>query len=793
MAIIKAINHNSTLSRIIRYITHADKTTPELIGGFNLDPANALEEMTATKKQWNKTGGRLYKHFVQSFDADTVSAAQANQIAWDFVQQTPLFRGHEVLFATHTDREHIHTHFIVNSVSYEDGHKLRYAAPVLDEMKEISDKVLREHGLQTECPGITTENVTAWKQELYQLLCRAHDGKVSSWVYDTAAAVIDAMENCHDKEAFTQQLRQAGYQVNWRGSGITFTVPNGKKIRASRLENLFKLPSVLERFEEPAAVLDTLRKDLHKAAAPSRDADMGLHKAPLFERALPALGMDGQFRAWREENEKRQTLAPFAALPVVHVSTQRMATAELQREIDAAAYVYGSALCQGPEHLEELLARSGYRWDKETRTITTPMGRHFRILNGQPPDTKAETIFSFQKEGELVRSSCKETFSPAKDEKDKVISSIAEGIAAGDSLPEFLMRITRCSKETIMDWNDPGRSEIVLQSSYTLDDLLKAAGLPVMDQLYPAHQQQPVSYKFTWDEEPAKAADSVMPAADKKAADRRHMEMLLSAVREAVSASTREEFTEAMNAAGYTLRWTQNGTLTFINPNGERIRASRLEKKYHLPPITAAYGQQKPMPAKGERPQVAEAVRSAAQCSTTRQEFARVMAEKGYAVQWNSSKTDAVITTEGGQHIRLSTLTRQFDLPTGGIDGIQHEESTGGEAGRLDQLREAAARAADSLQRGRAGLSDRRTGSQNPGSERRTDAHDAAASAGDGSAAAKTAMRERADREAGRERSRAAAEQEQQCRSQQETHPRSRDTGRSAKDERSSRNWDMER
>ncbi|HEL1741448.1 TPA: relaxase/mobilization nuclease domain-containing protein [Streptococcus suis] len=41
-------------------------------------------------------------------------------------EHTKAWKGHEVLIATHIDKGHIHTHFIVNSVNYENGHKLQW-------------------------------------------------------------------------------------------------------------------------------------------------------------------------------------------------------------------------------------------------------------------------------------------------------------------------------------------------------------------------------------------------------------------------------------------------------------------------------------------------------------------------------------------------------------------------------------------------------------------------------------------------------------------------------------------
>ena len=67
MAVIKAINSRASIANAINYITKKEKTDEELISGYNCRGITALDEMKATKKAWNKTGGRQYKHFIQSF------------------------------------------------------------------------------------------------------------------------------------------------------------------------------------------------------------------------------------------------------------------------------------------------------------------------------------------------------------------------------------------------------------------------------------------------------------------------------------------------------------------------------------------------------------------------------------------------------------------------------------------------------------------------------------------------------------------------------------------------------
>lgn len=51
---------------------------------------------------------------------------QAHKNAVELAEHTKAWKGHEVLIATHIDKGYIHTHFIVNSVNYENGHKLQW-------------------------------------------------------------------------------------------------------------------------------------------------------------------------------------------------------------------------------------------------------------------------------------------------------------------------------------------------------------------------------------------------------------------------------------------------------------------------------------------------------------------------------------------------------------------------------------------------------------------------------------------------------------------------------------------
>ena len=71
MAVIKAVSSKASINSAIDYVSKGEKTESRLLSGYNLTSADtAKDEMQVTKMIWKKTGGRTYKHFVQSFAPD---------------------------------------------------------------------------------------------------------------------------------------------------------------------------------------------------------------------------------------------------------------------------------------------------------------------------------------------------------------------------------------------------------------------------------------------------------------------------------------------------------------------------------------------------------------------------------------------------------------------------------------------------------------------------------------------------------------------------------------------------
>jgi len=239
------------MKRAISYILNPEKTEPHLISGHNCDPENAYYEFVLTKRHFKKETGRQFIHFVQSFAPyEKVTPEQVHKIAKELME-TDIFRGFQVVAATHTDKDHLHTHFIINTVNAETGRKWKQSRDQLQAIKDYSDQLCRNHGLQV----IKGEQGNYKTRGEY----RSHK-KGQSWKYELFLAVKACMGNSTSKEDFIRNMNKLGYSVNWTDERkyITFTTPEGKKCRNRKLypperftkENLLKTFEMNKKYQD---------------------------------------------------------------------------------------------------------------------------------------------------------------------------------------------------------------------------------------------------------------------------------------------------------------------------------------------------------------------------------------------------------------------------------------------------------------------------------------------------------------------------------------------------------------
>lgn len=252
MAVIKSVSGGApSISAIIKYVTQEEKTTDNLLSGVRCSVETVTEDMLSTKHFYGKTSGRQYKHIVWSLSPDEViSPEEAHDVSLELVAKSELFKGFEVLVATHVDRDHIHSHIIVNSVSLADGHKYRHSKKQLNELKKLSDDICLEHGLKVITTKdheveTTLDKPKSYNQYTYAVLSEAGKGHIDSWVFYIANNIQMAKENASSFDEFEEILLQEGIKVECRDDrkNIVFSIEdeNGdrRKIRGKTLSKYF--------------------------------------------------------------------------------------------------------------------------------------------------------------------------------------------------------------------------------------------------------------------------------------------------------------------------------------------------------------------------------------------------------------------------------------------------------------------------------------------------------------------------------------------------------------------------
>ncbi|MCQ2534652.1 MAG: relaxase/mobilization nuclease domain-containing protein [Clostridia bacterium] len=224
---------SSGLGSTLNYCEREAKTVcgnEKLVTGINCDASNAHTEMMCTKNQYGKTDGRMYYHLVQSFSPEEkIKPEVAHKVACEFARDQ--FKGYEVVVATHVDAEHIHSHFVINSVSFENGKKYHSGKDNIQKLRDASDAICKKYGLSVIKQKSDDETKNIGTREYRSAL------KGESWKISLAVQIDNAMTRAKTKDEFLEIMKSKGYQVAWSDNRkyITYTTPEGKKCRDKSL------------------------------------------------------------------------------------------------------------------------------------------------------------------------------------------------------------------------------------------------------------------------------------------------------------------------------------------------------------------------------------------------------------------------------------------------------------------------------------------------------------------------------------------------------------------------------
>ncbi|MBE6041759.1 MAG: relaxase [Clostridiales bacterium] len=245
------------LADVIAYATNEGKTERHYYTtGINCSVECARDQFDTTKLRFGKTGGNVAYHAYQSFKPGEVTPEEAHAIGVELAQELWGDR-FQVVVATHLDRDHLHNHLVINSVSFRDGLKFHECRDNTRLLRDTSDRICLEHGLSViEKPKGKRVNSYVYKME--------HAGMPTR--YNVARQAIDeSIALSLTIEEFKSELRKRGYNYRFdpQRKYWTVTPPGWKKaIRIHQLGEDYTRESIERRIYEndPSVRTERLRQ-----------------------------------------------------------------------------------------------------------------------------------------------------------------------------------------------------------------------------------------------------------------------------------------------------------------------------------------------------------------------------------------------------------------------------------------------------------------------------------------------------------------------------------------------------
>ena len=250
------------LSDVIRYAVNSEKTQQaenedctvvhRFVSGINCSPATARDEMLAVKKRFGKENGTVAYHGYQSFAPGEVTPETAHEIGMKLAARLWGDR-YQVIVATHLDKEnHLHNHFVLNTVSFVDGIKYHRTKKDYHDMQETSDALCREYGLSV------IEHPQRGKSKHYGEW-RAEQEQRPTWRGLIRADIDESIRQSMTERQFFDSLRKKGYEIKV-GKDISVKPPGKERfVRLMRnfgedysIENIRRRILSQSRPERPA-------------------------------------------------------------------------------------------------------------------------------------------------------------------------------------------------------------------------------------------------------------------------------------------------------------------------------------------------------------------------------------------------------------------------------------------------------------------------------------------------------------------------------------------------------------
>ena len=223
-----------------RAINYAEKRAEEK-SGLNCDVDYAKSAFKQTRALYGKENGVQAHTVIQSFKPGEVTPEQCNQLGLELAEK--IAPNHQVAIYTHTDREHVHNHIVINSIDLETGKKYQSNKQQRELVKRENDNICRSHGLSV--PERDTAHLRYTQAESALI-----DKGKTSWKDELREQIENAKAHTSDFKRFSEHLEKEGIEFKVRGKNVSYKPENVNKwVRGKTLGQDYDKGALEHEFE----------------------------------------------------------------------------------------------------------------------------------------------------------------------------------------------------------------------------------------------------------------------------------------------------------------------------------------------------------------------------------------------------------------------------------------------------------------------------------------------------------------------------------------------------------------
>ena len=239
------------LKDVLAYAKDEEKTEREFFcEGINCNASTARDQFVTVKTSFGKENGVQAYHGYLSFKEQDITPELAQKIGMEFAQRV-WGKRFQVVVTTHLNTQHLHCHFVINSVSFVDGKKLQENEKNWFKFRHDADALCEKYKLYYNPePELATSPRYLTKKDQAGMPTRYNRAR---------AALEEAISQCRNSEELRLALKDLGYKSNFSPDRKYWTitpVTDDKPIRTYRLGEEYSTERIKERL---LANRDTLR------------------------------------------------------------------------------------------------------------------------------------------------------------------------------------------------------------------------------------------------------------------------------------------------------------------------------------------------------------------------------------------------------------------------------------------------------------------------------------------------------------------------------------------------------